>query len=123
MSRLVILASAVIAAGPAAAPAAAQQVDPTAALLAEVIRVNTSNPPENLRATADLLAHRLIAPGFQVDLTPPPDSGKAHFIAPLRGNGPKRPTLLAAHADVVGVEREKWTLDPFAGVIKDGYVF
>ena len=31
--------------------------------------------------------------------------------------------LLAAHADVVGVEREKWTLDPFAGTVRDGYVF
>jgi acetylornithine deacetylase/succinyl-diaminopimelate desuccinylase-like protein len=31
--------------------------------------------------------------------------------------------LLAAHADVVGVEREKWTVDPFAGVVKDGYVY
>ena len=33
------------------------------------------------------------------------------------------PVLLAAHADVVGVEREKWTVDPFAGEIKDGHVF
>jgi acetylornithine deacetylase/succinyl-diaminopimelate desuccinylase-like protein len=31
--------------------------------------------------------------------------------------------LIAAHADVVGVEREKWTVDPFAGLIKDGYVW
>ncbi|MBL0172184.1 MAG: M20/M25/M40 family metallo-hydrolase [Gemmatimonadaceae bacterium] len=31
--------------------------------------------------------------------------------------------LLAAHADVVGVEREKWSMDPFAGVIKDGHVY
>ena len=35
--------------------------------------------------------------------------GKSHFIARLRGDGSKRPILLAAHADVVGVEREKWT--------------
>src|SRR6185369_12069069 len=35
----------------------------------------------------------------------------------------KRPVLIAAHADVVGVEREKWTVDPFAGMVKDGYVF
>jgi len=31
--------------------------------------------------------------------------------------------LLAAHGDVVGVEREKWTVDPFDGVMKDGYVY
>ena len=33
------------------------------------------------------------------------------------------PEQCAAHADVVGVEREKWTVDPFGGVIRDGYVF
>jgi acetylornithine deacetylase/succinyl-diaminopimelate desuccinylase-like protein len=31
--------------------------------------------------------------------------------------------LLAAHEDVVGVEREKWTTDPFAGTMKDGFVY
>src|SRR5262249_8558346 len=35
----------------------------------------------------------------------------------------KRPLLLMGHLDVVGVEREKWSLDPFAAVIKDGYVY
>src|SRR5262249_32669335 len=49
--------------------------------------------------------------------------GKAHFIARLRGDGSKRPLLLAAHADVVGVEREKWTVDPFGGVLRDSHVF
>ena len=31
--------------------------------------------------------------------------------------------MIASHADVVGVEREKWTVDPFAGLMKDGYVW
>jgi acetylornithine deacetylase/succinyl-diaminopimelate desuccinylase-like protein len=103
--------------------ATAQQVDPTAALLSELIRVNTSNPPGNERQIAELLKPRFASAGFVVDVIPTPDSGKAHFIARLRGDGSKRPILLAAHADVVGVEREKWSVDPFAGVIRDGYVF
>ena len=45
----------------------------------------------------------------------------AHVIARLKGDGSKKPILLAAHADVVGVEREKWTLDPFAGISRDGF--
>lgn len=106
-----------------AAPAAAQDTDPTAALLAEIIRVNTSNPPGNEAEIAELLAPRFRAAGFAVDIIPTPAPGKAHFIARLRGNGSKRPLLIAAHADVVGVEREKWTVDPFAGVIADGYVY
>jgi acetylornithine deacetylase/succinyl-diaminopimelate desuccinylase-like protein len=27
------------------------------------------------------------------------------------------------HLDVVGVERDKWSVDPFAAVIKDGYIY
>ena len=119
MKRLLFAALALAA----AAPANAQQVDPTAALLAELIRVNTSNPPGNERGIAELLAPRFMAAGFHVDVIPTPDSAKAHFVARLKGNGSKRPVLIAAHADVVGVEREKWSVDPFAGVIKDGYVY
>src|SRR5688572_16938800 len=97
--------------------------DATAALLVDLLRVDTSNPPGNEAGIANLLAPRFKALGFEVDIVPTPEAGKAHFIARLRGNGTKRPLLLAAHADVVGVEREKWTVDPFAGVVKDGYVF
>lgn len=97
--------------------------NPTAALLVELLRVNTTNPPGNEGGIANLLAPRFKSLGFDVDIIQTPDEGKAHFIARLRGNGTKRPVLIAAHADVVGVEREKWTVDPFAGVVKDGYVF
>jgi acetylornithine deacetylase/succinyl-diaminopimelate desuccinylase-like protein len=98
-------------------------LDPTASLLAELIRVDTSNPPGNEAGVANLLAPRFKALGFEVDIVQTPQPGKAHFVARLRGNGSKRPVLIAAHADVVGIEREKWTVDPFGGVIKDGYVF
>jgi acetylornithine deacetylase/succinyl-diaminopimelate desuccinylase-like protein len=97
--------------------------DPMAALLAEIIRADTSNPPGREGRIGELLAPRFKAAGFEVDLIATPEPGKSHFIARLRGDGSKRPILLAAHADVVGVEREKWTVDPFGGVIKDGYVF
>jgi acetylornithine deacetylase/succinyl-diaminopimelate desuccinylase-like protein len=96
--------------------------NPTASLLSELLRVNTSNPPGNERGIAELLAPRFRALGFEVEIVQTPDSAKAHLIARLRGNGSKRPVLLAAHADVVGVEREKWSVDPFAGVIQSGAV-
>lgn len=97
--------------------------DPTAELLSQIIKVNTSNPPGNEARLDELLASKFGPLGFQVEIVPTPDAAKAHFIARLRGDGSKKPLLLAAHADVVGVERDKWTVDPFAGVIKDGYVF
>jgi len=103
-------------------PAAAAQTNDTAQLLQELIRINTSNPPGNEAKLAAFLKTKFEPLGFQIDIIPTPDPNKAHFIARLKGDGTKKPILIAAHADVVGVEREKWTVDPFAGVIKDGYV-
>jgi acetylornithine deacetylase/succinyl-diaminopimelate desuccinylase-like protein len=97
--------------------------NPTADLLVELIRVNSSNPPGNNRELAELLATKFRALGMEVTIIPTPDAEKVHFIARLKGDGSKRPVLLAAHADVVGVEREKWTVDPFAGDVKDGYIY
>src|ERR1700722_12745024 len=34
-----------------------------------------------------------------------------------------RALLLMAHLDVVGVDKSKWTQDPFAATIKDGYLY
>ena len=107
-----------------AATAAAQPaVDPTAALLQEIIRLDTSNPPGHEGLVDELLASKLRPLGFEVTIVPTPEAGKSHLIARLKGDGSKRPVLLAAHADVVGVEREQWTVDPFGGVIKDGDVY
>jgi acetylornithine deacetylase/succinyl-diaminopimelate desuccinylase-like protein/beta-lactamase class A len=97
--------------------------DATAKLLVELIKLNTSNPPGKEGQVAELLSARFKPLGFDIEIVPTPEAGKAHFLARLKGDGSKRPILLAAHADVVGVEREKWTLDPFAGTIKDGHVY
>ena len=100
----------------------AADLAPVVQLLTELIRVDSSNPPGNEARIAELLKAKLAPLGFEIDIVATPQPGKAHFIARLRGDGSKRPVLIAAHADTVGVEREKWSVDPFAGVVKDGYV-
>ena len=102
---------------------AAQAIDPTAALLQEIIRLDTSNPPGREGQIDDLLASRLRPLGFDITIVPTPETGKSHMIARLKGDGTRRPVLLAAHADVVGVEKEKWSVDPFGGIVKDGHVY
>jgi acetylornithine deacetylase/succinyl-diaminopimelate desuccinylase-like protein len=52
-----------------------------------------------------------------------PSPGRGSLLATLKGNGKKRPILILSHIDVVPVEREKWEVDPFAGIIKDGYLY
>lgn len=51
------------------------------------------------------------------------DPARANLVARLKGNGSKRPLLILAHTDVVGVQREKWPVDPFGAVLKDGYIW
>jgi acetylornithine deacetylase/succinyl-diaminopimelate desuccinylase-like protein len=51
------------------------------------------------------------------------DPERANLVARLKGNGSKRPLLIFAHTDVVGVQREKWPVDPFGAVMKDGYIW
>ena len=48
---------------------------------------------------------------------------RANLVARLKGNGSKRPLLILAHTDVVGVQREKWPVDPFGAVMRDGYIW
>src|SRR5436190_24291352 len=48
---------------------------------------------------------------------------RANLVARLKGNGSKRPLLILAHTDVVGVQKEKWPVDPFGAVMKDGYIW
>lgn len=48
---------------------------------------------------------------------------RANLVARLKGNAVKRPLLILAHTDVVGVQREKWPVDPFSAAMKDGYVW
>ena len=51
------------------------------------------------------------------------DPNRANLVARLEGNRSKKPLLFFAHTDVVGVQREKWPVDPFGAVMKDGYVW
>jgi acetylornithine deacetylase/succinyl-diaminopimelate desuccinylase-like protein len=97
--------------------------NPTAALLVALIRIDTSNPPGQEGKIAELLASKFRPLGIDVTIVATPQPGKAHFIARLKGDGTKKPMLLAAHADAVGIERELGTVDPFGGVVKDGYVY
>lgn len=122
-SILVSLAAAVFCLFFVPSAPAQESQNSTAELLSELIRVNTSNPPGNEEQLDELLADKLRPLGFEITIVPTPQAGKAHFFARLKGDGTKKPLLLAAHADVVGVQREEWSMDPFAGEVKDGYVY
>ena len=72
IQRLRIPIAVVSALALASAPLGAQAlpVDPTASLLSDIIRINTSNPPGRTQALADLLDVRFRAAGFTVEVFP-----------------------------------------------------
>ena len=90
--------------------------------LQRMIRMNTVNPPGNELAVAQYLDSTLKAAGIETHLFEPAP-GRAAFVARLRGNGSRRPVIIMGHMDVVGVERAKWSVDPFAAEVKDGYLY
>lgn len=93
--------------------------------LVELLKINTTNPPGNEQAAAKYIAGILAKEGITaeiLDVTP----GRSAVVARLRSSAiadPSKALLLVAHMDVVGVDRNKWTVDPFGGVIKDGYLY
>src|ERR1700687_4352924 len=87
-----------------------------------LVQINTSSPPGNETAADDYLRKVLEAEGIPVK-TFALQPARANLVARLKGNGKKRPLLLMAHTDVVGVQREKWPVDPFGAVLKDGYIW
>src|SRR5215207_2004494 len=125
--RRLAIAGVVAALCASPASAAAQDDGPDGEvvdLLKQLIQTNTSNPPGNEQQIAELLQARLAPLGFETEIVPTPTPGKAHFIARLRAANPTaKPLLLAGHEDVVGVEPELWTVDPFAGLVRGDDIF
>jgi acetylornithine deacetylase/succinyl-diaminopimelate desuccinylase-like protein len=95
------------------------------AWLEGLIRINTTNPPGNELAAANYIAGILEKEGIPhevIEITP----GRGIVVGRLNASvmpDASRSLLLLAHLDVVGVTREKWTVDPFAAVTQGGYLY
>src|SRR5258708_25811718 len=93
--------------------------------LADLIRINTSNPPGNEQIAAMYIAGILAKEGIKaeiLDLMP----GRSAVVARLRSAAmadPSKALLLVAHLDTVPVAKSRWSADPFGAVVKDGYLY
>ena len=90
--------------------------------LQQLIRFNTVNPPGNEIQAAEYLLKVVQAEGIDARILESAP-GRANFVARIPGAGNGRPLMLMAHSDVVSVEPDKWTHDPFGGEIVDGQVW
>jgi acetylornithine deacetylase/succinyl-diaminopimelate desuccinylase-like protein len=90
--------------------------------LCDLIRINTTNPPGNETAAANFIAKYLSKEGFKTEVIESAP-GRGSIITRLKGSGEKPSLLLLSHIDVVAANPSEWSIDPFAGTVKDGYVY
>jgi acetylornithine deacetylase/succinyl-diaminopimelate desuccinylase-like protein len=96
--------------------------DRTRQYLIDLLRLDTSNPPGNETRVADYLKQVADAHGISCDLVGN-DPRRQNFIARLKGAGKGRPLLLIAHTDVAPAQRNQWTVDPFGGEFRNGFIY
>ena len=90
-------------------------------LLQRLIRVDTTNPPGNETAAAELLRDYLEAAGIECELIAKVPE-RANLVARIPGgDGPS--LLFLGHTDVVLADPAEWSVPPFSGELKDGMVW
>ena len=94
-------------------------------VLADYLRVNTTNPPGNELLGARFLKAILDREGIEAQILDTTEIGpnRANLYARLRGNGSKKAIALVHHIDVVPVNPSSWSVDAFSGTTKDGYIW
>ena len=96
--------------------------DTCVALLRDLLRIPTVNPPGNERPAAERVAdflreHRLEPKVVESDPT------RASVIARYAGKGTLPPLLLTGHLDVVEADPSTWKRPPFSADIADGCIW
>ncbi|HMG71372.1 MAG TPA: M20/M25/M40 family metallo-hydrolase [Gemmatimonadaceae bacterium] len=131
MTRIALTIGLTVCALASNLPAQARPVDWTAfaresqTVLSDYLRVNTTNPPGNEILGARFLKAILDREGIEARILDTTEMGpnRANLYARLRGNGGKKAIALVHHIDVVPATPSTWAVDPFSGVVKDGYIW
>ena len=106
----------------APAPDFAAARDEAVRYLSEYLRIDTVNPPGNETRGAKYLQSILKREGIPSEIFEL-EPGRGNLVARLTGSGSKKPILIMGHIDTVGIERGKWTVNPFGGLVRDGFLY
>ncbi len=90
--------------------------------LAGYLKIETVNPPGNELAGAQYLQQLLAREGIESQIYESAP-GRGNIYARLKGTGKARPIILLHHIDVVPVDPAEWTVPPFSGEVRDGYLY
>ncbi len=95
-----------------------------ASLLSRYLQFDTTNPPGQEAPALEFLAETLRRHNFEPRLLESAP-GRANLVVRWHtpGQAQAAPCLLYAHADVVPANPGEWSVPPFSGLIKDGYVW
>ncbi|WP_433045837.1 M20/M25/M40 family metallo-hydrolase [Dactylosporangium sp. CS-033363] len=94
----------------------------------DLIRIDTTNTGDldtsaGERVAAEYVAEKLAEVGFQPEIYES-EPGRASVVARFEGADPGREALLIhGHLDVVPADASEWSVDPFGGEVKDGYLW
>jgi acetylornithine deacetylase/succinyl-diaminopimelate desuccinylase-like protein len=99
--------------------------DETVRTLSDYLKVNTTNPPGNEMQGILFLKKILEREGFEVQVLDTAELGatRGNLYTRLKGNGSKKAIALVHHIDVVPASPKFWSVDPFSGAIKGGYLW
>ena len=96
--------------------------DEVTELLQELIRIDTTNPPGNETAAAEVLQAYLEDSGAEVELYARIPE-RANLVARIPGRGEGPTLLFLSHTDVVLADAAEWTADPFGGELRSGEIW
>jgi len=91
-------------------------------LLSRYLKIDTTNPPGNEDRGVAFFAEILEKEGVAYK-TYQPSPGRGSISAVITGTGEKGAVILLNHIDVVPARADEWSVDPFSGEIKDGFIY
>ncbi|GIF03198.1 M20/M25/M40 family metallo-hydrolase [Actinoplanes siamensis] len=103
-------------------------VDEVTGLCQDLLRIDTTNTGDprttvGERAAAEYVAGKLADVGIESQLLESAPK-RANLVARIPGVDRSRGALLVhGHLDVVPADASEWSVDPFAGEVKDGYLW
>ena len=109
-------------------PMSSPPVDEVVDICRDLLRIDTTNTGDNAtsageRVAAEYVAAKLAEVGITAEIHESAP-GRASVVARVEGTDPSRDALLVhGHLDVVPAEADEWTVHPFGGEIRDGFLW
>ncbi|MFI6131368.1 M20/M25/M40 family metallo-hydrolase [Micromonospora sp. NPDC051141] len=108
--------------------ASPEPTDEVVDLCRDLLRIDTTNTGDNdtsvgERRAAEYVAEKLAEVGVAAEIHESAP-GRANLVARIPGTEPDRDALLVhGHLDVVPADPDEWSVHPFSGEIRDGYLW